>query len=142
MDDANNDEKTNGKFLVGKLFGQVEGLEKAVSGFNERLNAKEETDQTRHETQLEVQRKLGERLFDKIDEVKQLAHPAPCAKLTQVCADLGTVKNDVRTNMSKIGTIETTGRVSWKAIVIVAGVTAFILSVILFPLLFFFLGKG
>lgn len=132
--------------ILGQLEGKVGSLSEQVSGFNQRLDNKEEVDRERHETQRREQREYNKSMFEKIDAINEKAHPTPCPKLMATCADMRDIKTDTKEQgkayaklRTKVGNMKLTGKVTWTTLAMTATVIAFVISAILIPVLLFFL---
>ncbi len=109
-------------FFLGQLAGRVGALGETVDKFDERLTKKEEIDLKRHEIQIKEQRLMGERIFEKIDEVKETAHAAPCSMVEAVENDISSLETRTKTVENCVRDIKTTARVSWRTIVIICSI--------------------
>ena len=127
------------QFIIGQLSGQVEGMKGQISNIHKRLDAKEEADADRHETFMGTQKQLGERIFDKLDELKVTAHATPCETSRGLKQTVGELEDDVNKVKSSVQDMTTTGRVSWKAVAATAGVAAFLVGSIVVPVVLWYL---
>lgn len=140
--DESNDPNKDTQFFLGKLSGEVDNLGKQVSGFDKRLAKKEETDRIRFERQIENQSKHAEKIFDKIDEIKEMAHGTPCSAVEAAQNDLDLLEDEIGIVDRCVRKIKTTGQTGWRALVVGAAIAGFVIASIAVPLLIYYWSKG
>ena len=117
-------------FFLGELHGKVKGIASQFSDFRSEQSSRDR------------------KIFDKLDELKDGQHPAPCAPLQNACNQLASLKVKHETNETqltkvkeKVNNLTSAGGGAWKTITVVAAITAFLLGSIGIPFLVAYLTK-